>query len=194
MRTRPRVSLLLALTLSLAASLALASVALAAETTLTATLAGVTEGDNPGDPDGSGTASIVLDPEAGTACWTLTVENIEPVEQSHIHIGAEGESGDVVVPLDIDGFEGSSEGCTDPMEDAAILQEIIDNPAGYYVNVHTADFPPGAIRGQLAGSATPPNTALPVAEASLAAILGALLLGVAGAVVLRTWRPIATRD
>jgi hypothetical protein len=62
------------------------------------------------------------------------------------------------------------------------------------VNVHTADFPPGAIRGQLAGSATPPNTALPVAEASLAAILGALLLGVAGAVVLRTWRPIATRD
>jgi hypothetical protein len=194
MRTRPRVSLLLALTLSLVASLALASVALAAETTLTATLAGVTEGDNPGDPDGSGTASIVLDPEAGTACWTLTVENIEPVEQSHIHIGAEGESGDVVVPLDIDGFEGSSEGCTDPMEDAAILQEIIDNPAGYYVNVHTADFPPGAIRGQLAGSATPPNTALPVAEASLAAILGALLLGVAGAVVLRTWRPIATRD
>jgi hypothetical protein len=194
MRTRPRVSLLLALTLSLVASLALASVALAAETTLTATLAGVTEGDNPGDPDGSGTASIVLDPEAGTACWTLTVENIEPVEQSHIHIGAEGESGDVVVPLDIDGFEGSSEGCTDPMEDAAILQEIIDNPAGYYVNVHTADFPPGAIRGQLAGSAAPPNTALPVAEASLAAILGALLLGVAGAVVLRTWRPIATRD
>jgi len=194
MRTRPRVSLLLALTLSLAASLALASVALAAETTLTATLAGVTEGDNPGDPDGSGTASIVLDPEAGTACWTLTVENIEPVEQSHIHIGAEGESGDVVVPLDVDGFDGSSEGCTDPMEDAAILQEIIDNPAGYYVNVHTADFPPGAIRGQLAGSATPPNTALPVAEASLAAILGALLLGVAGAVVLRTWRPIATRD
>jgi hypothetical protein len=194
MRTRPRVSLLLALTLSLVASLALASVALAAETTLTATLAGVTEGDNPGDPDGSGTASIVLDPEAGTACWTLTVENIEPVEQSHIHIGAEGESGDVVVPLDVDGFDGSSEGCTDPMEDAAILQEIIDNPAGYYVNVHTADFPPGAIRGQLAGSATPPNTALPVAEASLAAILGALLLGVAGAVVLRTWRPIATRD
>jgi hypothetical protein len=194
MRTRPRLSLLLALTLSLVASLAMASVALAAETTLTATLAGVTEGDNPGDPDGSGTASIVLDPKAGTACWTLTVENIEPVEQSHIHVGAAGESGDVVVPLDIDGFEGSSEGCTDPMEDAAILQEIIDNPAGYYVNVHTADFPPGAIRGQLAGSATPPNTALPVAEASLAAILGALLLGVAGAVVLRTWRPIATRD
>ena len=194
MRTRPRVSLLLALTLSLATSLVIAGVALAAETTLTATLAGVTEGENPGDEDGSGTASIVLDPEAGTACWTLTVADIEPVGQSHIHVGAEGESGDIVVPLDIDGFEGSSEGCTDPMEDAAILQDIIDNPAGYYVNIHTADFPAGAVRGQLATSATPPNTALPVAEGSLAAMLGALLLGVAGAVVLRTWRPLATRD
>ena len=194
MRTRPQVSLLLALTLGLVASLAIAGVVMAAETTLTATLAGVTEGDNPGDEDGSGTASIVLDPEAGTACWTLTVENIEPVTQSHIHVGAEGESGDIVVPLDIDGFEGSSEGCTGPMEDAAILQDIIDNPAGFYVNVHTGDFPAGAIRGQLAASAAPPNTALPVADASLAAILGAVLLGVSGAVVLRTWRPVATRD
>jgi hypothetical protein len=137
MRTRPRVSLLLALTLGLVASLALAGVVLAAETTLTATLAGVTEGDNPGDEDGSGSATIVLDPAEGTACWTLEVADIEPVTQSHIHVGAEGESGDIVVNLDVDGFEGSSEGCGEPMEDAAILQEIVDNPAGFYVNVHT---------------------------------------------------------
>ncbi len=194
MLTRPRVSLLPALTLGLVASLATAGMVMAAETTLTATLAGVTEGDNPGDEDGSGSATVVLDPEAGTACWTHTVENIEPVTQSHIHVGAEGESGDVVVPLDIDGFEGSSEGCTDPMEDAAILQEIIDNPAGYYVNVHTGDFPAGAIRGQLAASATPPNTALRVAETSLAAILVSLLRGFACAIVLRTWGPVATRE
>lgn len=194
MRTRPRVSLLLALTLGLVASLALAGVVLAAETTLTATLAGVTEGENPGDEDGSGTASIVIDPAAGTACWTLNVADISPVTQSHIHVGAEGASGDIAVPLDVDGFEGTSEGCIEPMEDAAILQEILDNPAGYYVNVHTEDFPAGAIRGQLAASATPPNTALPVADTSLAVILGALLLGVAGAMVLRAWRPVATGD
>jgi hypothetical protein len=176
------------------ASLALAGVAMAAETTLTATLAGVAEGENPGDEDGSGTASIVIDPEAGTACWTLEAADIMPVLQSHIHVGAEGESGDIVVPLDVDGFEGSSEGCIEPMEDAAILQEIVDNPAGYYVNLHTEDFPAGAIRGQLAASGTPPNTALPLGDGSLAALFGALLLGFAGAIGLRAWRPVATRD
>ena len=193
MRTRSRVSLALAVTLGLVATLALAGSVLAAETTLTATLAGVTEGDNPGDEDGSGTASIVIDPAAGTACWTLTAENIMPVTQSHIHVGAEGESGDVVVPLDVDGFEGSSEGCIEPMEDAAVLQDIVDNPAGFYVNLHTEDFPAGAIRGQLAASGTPPNTALPVSDGSLA-LVGALALGLAGAIGLRAWRPIVTRD
>ena len=193
MRTRSRVSLALAVTLGLVATLALAGTVLAAETTLTATLAGVAEGENPGDDDGSGTASIVIDPAAGTACWTLTAEDIMPVTQSHIHVGAEGESGDIVVPLDVDGFEGSSEGCIEPMEDAAVLQDIVDNPAGFYVNVHTDDFPAGDIRGQLAASSTPPNTALPVSDGSLA-LVGALVLGLAGAIGLRAWRPIATRD
>ena len=105
MRNRPRVTLALAVTLGLVATLALAGTVQAAETTLTATLAGVQEGDTPGDHDGSGSASIVIDPAAGTACWTLSAESINPVTQSHIHIGAEGESGDIVVPLDVDGFD-----------------------------------------------------------------------------------------
>ena len=113
----------------------------------------------------------------------------DPVAHPH---RSGGESGDIVVPLDVDGFEGSSEGCIEPMEDAAVLQEIVDNPAGYYVNIHTADFPAGAIRGQLAAS-SPPNTAMPVAGVSLA-LVGALVLGLAGAIGLRAWRPIATRD
>ncbi len=95
-------------------------------------------------------------------------------------------------PLDVDGFEGTSEGCVED-QDAATLQAIIDDQSGYYVNIHTADFPAGAIRGQLVGASEPPNTALPVSDGS-PALLGAILLALAAAIGLRTWRPVVTRD
>ena len=193
MRTRFGSIIVLAFVLGLVASLALAGVVTAAPTTLTATLAGVTEGDNPGDPDGTGTASVVLDPAAGTACWNLSATGIEPVTQSHIHVGAAGVSGDVVVPLDVDGFEGTSEGCTMDV-DAAVLQAVLDDPAGHYVNLHTADFPPGAIRGQLAVGPAP-NTAVPVPGSDApVAFFGSLLAALALGIGLRTWRPLATRE
>lgn len=186
MRNPFRTSLTLATALGLIASLALATSVLAVETTLTADLAGSAETDE----DGTGSARIVVDPDAGTACWTLSAENIDPVTISHIHVGAAGEDGDVVVDLDLDGFEGSSEGCNEAA-DAEALQAIVDDPAGYYVNLHNEAFPGGAIRGQLATA--PPNTALPTTDRS-AAILGILLVGLAAAVALRTWRPLAVRD
>jgi hypothetical protein len=191
MRNRPHPTLPLAVILGLVASLALSGVVAAAETTLTADLAGVAEGDMPGHPDGTGTAAVTLDPETGEACWELTAEGIGPVTQSHIHVGAEGESGGVVVPLDVDGFEDTSEGCVADQA-AADLQAIIDNPAGYYVNLHTEEYPAGAIRGQLAASDDVPDTALPVTDGS-AALLGAVLLALALAVGLRSWRPATVR-
>jgi hypothetical protein len=181
MSDRSRPTLLLALCLGLVASLALAGVAMAAETTLTADLAGSAETD----ADGSGTATIVLDPDAGTACWTFSVADIDPVTVSHVHVGAEGADGAPVVDLDLDGFDGSSEGCNDAA-DAATLQAIIDDPAGYYVNVHNEAYPGGAIRGQLAPES--PNTAVPSDGLPIAA-LGLLLVvaaAAAGARVLRS--------
>ena len=151
MRTPPRGNLALAVALGLVASLALAGIVAAAETTLTAQLAGSAETDE----DGTGTATLVLDPDAGTACWEMTAEGIDPVTVSHIHEGAEGVDGGVVVDLDLDGFEGTSEGCNEAAE-ADALQAIIDDPAGYYVNLHNEAFPGGAIRGQLAASTPKP--------------------------------------
>ncbi len=122
----------------------------------------------------------------------MTAEDIGAVTQSHIHTGAEGASGGVLIPLDVDGFDGTTEGCTSDVA-AADIQMVLDNPAGFYVNLHTTDFPAGAIRGQLEGSSSP-NTALPTPAGSPLAMLGALLLALAAAIGLRAWRPIATRD
>ena len=188
MRTRSRVPVAIAATLSLLAMLALSGTALAAETILTADLVGDAETDE----DGTGSATITLDPDAGTACWEMTAEGIDPVTVSHIHEGAAGVDGGVVVDLDLDGFEGSSDGCTEGVE-AATLQAVIDDPAAYYVNLHNEAFPGGAIRGQLAGATTPPNTALPVTDGS-AGLVGAILLALAAAIGLRGWRPLLTRD
>ena len=181
MRTRSTLPVLMALLTSLLLVLAFAGAAAAAETTLTSTLAGGSAEVPPGDPDGSGSASVTLDPAEGTLCYEITVESIAPATASHIHIGAPGEAGDVVVPLDTDGFEGSTEGCIEPMEDAQALQDIVDDPAAYYVNVHTADFPGGAVRGQLAAAAIPntavasPNVVTPLAALGLLWLMGASL-------------------
>jgi hypothetical protein len=174
-----------AATLGLVASLALAGIVAAAETTLTAQLSG----DADTDEDGTGTATVVLDPEAGTACWEMTVENVDPITVSHIHEGAEGVDGGVVVDLDVDGFEGSSEGCNDAA-DPDTLQAIIDSPADFYVNVHTEELPGGAIRGQLMAS-TQPDTALPSRDGT-GVLLGTLLLGAAVGIGLVRRRQVSS--
>jgi hypothetical protein len=54
-------------------------------------------------------------------------------------------SGGVVVNFDVanDGLSGCVEA------DKELIKDVRQNPSGYYVNVHNADFPPGAVRGQL---------------------------------------------
>jgi len=190
MRSRIHHTLASAAILAMIASLTLASVTFAAETVLTAELAGTDEGDT----DGTGSAMITLDPDTGEACWELTAEGIEPVTQSHIHIGAEGETGDVVVPLDVDGFEGTSEGCVSD-QDAEALQAIVDDQSGYYVNLHTEDYPAGAIRGQLVGASEPPNTAVLTTDGSgfVLGALGVMLLALATATGVHNLRAAARR-
>jgi len=115
----------------------------------TAQLTGAAEVPGPGDPDGSGTAMIRLSLEESEVCFDLTASNIGPATAAHIHEGAEGVAGDVVVPLDPAPAEGSSSGCISDV-DNTLIQNIIENPELYYVNVHNEEFPDGAIRGQLA--------------------------------------------
>lgn len=106
----------------------------------------------PGDPDGAGTATVRIDGTLNQVCVDLEVSGITAATAAHIHRGAAGENGPPVVNLDVPDGEDQDEDDCDHVGDT-LADEIQSNPAGFYVNVHTAEHPEGAIRGQLMPSA-----------------------------------------
>jgi hypothetical protein len=101
----------------------------------------------PADPDGTGFASITLNVGQQSVCWELSVSDIAPAFAAHIHVAPAGVNGPIVVPLSPP-TTGTSSGCAENV-DPVLIQAIIDHPEQYYVNVHNAPFPGGAVRGQL---------------------------------------------
>ena len=100
------------------------------------------------EPNATGTAVVRIRKAAGLVCYRLHAANVTlPTTASHIHRGAATVNGPVVVPFTAPGADGNSSGCT--ASTAALIDEIIGNPAGFYVNVHTKEHPGGAIRAQL---------------------------------------------
>jgi len=121
--------------------------AAAADMHAKATLTGAAEVPGPGDPDGGGTAQVTLNPDKNEVCYELSVTKIDDATAAHIHEGAMGKDGPVKVGLDTP-KGGATKGCKSA--DAAVVKDMMANPANYYVNVHSKDFPKGAVRGQLA--------------------------------------------
>lgn len=113
---------------------------------LATTLTGEQEVPLPGDPDGSGFATVTVNPGQGVLCYELGVSGIAPATAAHIHEAPPGEAGPVVVTLEAPS-DGSSSGCM--QVGRALAKDILKNPADYYVNVHNAEYPAGALRGQL---------------------------------------------
>jgi hypothetical protein len=70
-----------------------------------------------------------------------------PAIGAHVHLGAAGENGPVVVPLTPPDASGVSSECAEVSRELA--KAIMKNPENYYVNVHTSDFSDEALRGQL---------------------------------------------
>lgn len=112
---------------------------------LTAELTGAAEAPGPGDPDGSGSAVVALNQGQGIVCFEITVADIATPTASHIHKAPAGMPGGVVLSFDVP--SNGLSGCVDA--DAALIKDIRQHPSEYYVNVHNADYPPGAVRGQL---------------------------------------------
>lgn len=119
------------------------------ETTLRTAFRGSSEVPGPGDSDGTGSASITLNPSLGLACFRITVSGITlPATAAHIHSGAAGIVGPVVVTLVPPGATGTSSGCVSGLT-SALVSAILASASSYHVNVHTTDYPNGAVRGQL---------------------------------------------
>lgn len=114
---------------------------------LSAILTGAAEVPGPGDPDGSGTAFITLNPGLGEVCFELSVTGIAPATTAHIHLAPVGVAGPVVVGL-TPPTSGVSSGCISGLPREGV-KAILKDPAAYYVNVHNAEHPAGALRGQL---------------------------------------------
>ena len=100
----------------------------------------------PADPDGTGMARIAINDDSNRICTDLEVRMIGDVTAAHIHRGAPGVNGPPVVTLDPPD-DNDSDDCD--TADDALIDEIRHNPAAFYVNVHTAEYPEGAIRGQI---------------------------------------------
>jgi CHRD domain len=109
----------------------------------------VRAGESAGDSDGRGSFSATLD--GRTLCYGIQVKNIANPVAAHIHTGGAEERGAVVVPLKQPGKgdPGASAQCVRVSRSQA--GSLNANPSSFYVNVHTAALPNGAVRGQLFG-------------------------------------------
>ena len=101
---------------------------------------------------GSGRGSFTVAGD-GSVSGSVSTTGVQGT-MAHIHRGARGQNGPVVV-----NFNGqlSGSGFNDPD-----LANVIANPKDFYVNLHNADFPNGAIRGQI-GDPLPAPVPLPAA-------------------------------
>ena len=101
-----------------------------------------------GDPDGRGEALITIDLGRRVVCWKLKVVRVLlPGTAAHIHLAPVGVRGPIAIGLSAPNASGNAVGCKED-QDPVVLQHILDEPAAFYVNVHTTDYPAGAVRGQ----------------------------------------------
>ena len=100
-----------------------------------------------GDPDAMADAEVSVSDAFDQVCYEVkNVTGLPEVTAAHIHYGRAGTNGPPVFTL-VKSNDGRWQGCRDGAEWTE--NRLQGNPQDFYVNLHTAEFPNGAIRGQL---------------------------------------------
>jgi len=100
-----------------------------------------------GAPDGVGVAIIALHDSVNKVCWRFShLHGFVSATYAHIHHGAKGKPGPIVIPLST-ASKLHHGGCV--TASATLLAAIAKDPSAYYVNIHSAKYPQGAVRAQL---------------------------------------------
>lgn len=111
-------------------------------------LTGAGEVPGPGNLDALGSVEVVVVEERSEVCVEIVVRGLDEPTAAHLHEAAIGEAGDVVLGLPAPTDEkGAVDACVSAEPD--VLERLQREPAGFYVNVHSALFPDGALRAQL---------------------------------------------
>ena len=99
-------------------------------------------------PNSTGLAALVIDAETGAVSGTVTVSGLSgPATMAHIHSGAAGTTGPVLIGLDVNDDESSFTVPPNATLDAPGIENYLTSEL--YVNVHTELYPAGEIRGQI---------------------------------------------
>ena len=125
------------------------------------------------DLDGIASGTISFDDVTGLISWDLTYANIDAPIAMHIHGpgGIAGVNAGVFIGLGVNTSGGANTLIDSLVGNLADINMIINAPGGFYINIHTAEFAPGAVRGQLGNVLVPlPGTL------SLLIVAGLLLL------------------
>lgn len=115
-----------------------------------------------GEADTSAQATVTVDALRGEIAWEIDYTEVTgPFEDAagfHIHAGTSDQNGPVVVffatGAQVEAAEGQTLSGTFTVDDLADdveldFRDLIDTPEDFYLNLHSEDFPAGAVRAQL---------------------------------------------
>jgi hypothetical protein len=109
----------------------------------------VPNGPAVGDKDGAAIEFVRV--QGDQVSFAMKWKGIAPPTAAHIHQGVAGQNGDVKIPFFAEKLPGSLYSVTGSVtvSDPELLADLRQDPTGFYANLHTAEFPGGAVRGQL---------------------------------------------